>query len=68
MSNDWKRRCAELEVIAENCRNAFEVIPIWALEREEIWMPSEDALWLLKKAKDSIRDYEMRHGKHNNGR
>ena len=62
MSNgDWKKKCAELEEIRERCQAAFELIPIWALEREETWMPSQEAITILKRAKDAIRDYNEAH-------
>lgn len=61
-NGDWKRRCAELEVVTEKCGAAFELIPIWALERGQQWHPSEEAIKLLKLAKDAIRDYNEIHG------
>lgn len=64
-NGDWKKKCAELEEIKERCQAAFELIPIWALERGQNWMPSDEALTLLKRAKDAIRDYNEAH---HNGR
>ena len=63
MSNeDWVRRCAEAEVVIEHVSAAFDIIPIWALEKDnQHWMPSVEALVLLKRAKDSIRDFEAVH-------
>lgn len=57
----WEIRCAQAEKALEDCSAALELIPIWALEREQQWMPSEVALHLLKKAKDSVRDYSIAH-------
>lgn len=62
MSNgDWKRRCADLELEHDMSRALSQLIPIWALERGQNWIPSEDAIRLLKKWKDSIRDYDERY-------
>lgn len=54
-------RCAEAEKALEDCNEAFNVIPIWALERGQTWIPSEVALHLLRKAKDSVTNYGKRH-------
>ena len=54
-------RCAEAEKALEDCAAAFELIPIWALERGQTWIPSEVAIHLLKKAKDSVTAYEKLH-------
>lgn len=54
-------RCAEAEKALEDCSAAFELIPIWALERQQNWMPSETALHLIKKAKDSVTTYGRAH-------
>lgn len=61
-------RCAEAEKALEDCCAAFELIPIWALERGQNWLPSEVAIHLLKKAKDSVTDYSKAHWHSNNGR
>lgn len=61
-------RCAEAEKAIEDCMAAFELIPIWALERGENWFPSETALHLLKKAKDSVTGYARSHWHTGNGR
>lgn len=60
-------RCAEAEKALEDCSAAFELIPIWALERGDNWIPSEVALHLLKKAKDSVTDYGHAHWHGGNG-
>lgn len=54
-------KCAEAERALEDCHAAFELIPIWALERGQNWLPSEVALHLLKKAKDSVTGYGHAH-------
>lgn len=63
----WEIRCAEAELALENCAKAFELIPVWALERQQNWIPSETAIHLIKVAKDSVRDYGYLHWKGNNG-
>jgi hypothetical protein len=54
---ELEHRLLELEEIVEKCSKAFELIPIWALEKGENWFPSEDAIRLLKKAKDGVTEY-----------
>lgn len=54
-------RCAEAEKALEDCNAALELIPLWALERGQTWIPSEVALHLLKKAKDSVVAYSNHH-------
>lgn len=54
-------KCAEAEKALEDCHAAFELIPIWALERQQQWLPSEIALHLIKKAKTSVTDYSRAH-------
>lgn len=54
-------RCAEAEKALEACSAAFELIPIWAIERGQQWIPSEVALHLLKRAKVSVADYGHAH-------
>lgn len=61
-------RCVEAEKALEDCSAAFELIPIWALERGQTWIPSEVCIHLLKKAKDGVTDYSKRHWHTNNGR
>lgn len=61
-------RCAEAEKALEDCNAAFEVIPIWALERGQTWVPSDVAIHLLKKAKDSVTNYAKSHWRNGNGR
>lgn len=63
----WQIRCAQAEKALEDCSAAFELIPIWALEREQNWLPSEVAILLLKKAKDSVRSYSQDHWHTGNG-
>jgi hypothetical protein len=60
-------RCAEAERAMEDCNAAFEIIPIWALERGQTWVPSEVAIHLLRKAKDSITTYTRHHWHTGNG-
>ncbi len=61
-------RCAEAEKALEACNAALELIPIWALERGQTWIPSDVALLLLKKAKDSVTNYAKDHWHNGNGR
>lgn len=63
----YQIRCAEAETALENCSAAFELIPIWALERGQNWLPSDVALHLLKKAKDSVTNYGKAHWHTGNG-
>lgn len=60
-------RCAEAERALEDCNAAFEIIPIWALERGQNWIPSEVAIHLLKKAKGSVISYGNAHWHAGNG-
>ncbi len=57
----WEARCAELERSLLDCAEAFELIPIWALERGQQWMPSDVAMLRLKNAKDGVRNYLDKH-------
>jgi hypothetical protein len=61
-------RCAEAEKALEECCAAFELVPIWALERGQNWIPSEIAVHLLKVAKDSVTRYANHHWHAGNGR
>ena len=54
-------RCTAAEKAVEDCAAAFELIPIWALEKGQTWIPSEVAILLLKKAKDSVTAYSKHH-------
>jgi hypothetical protein len=63
----WQIRCAQAEKALEDCSAAFELIPIWALEREQNWLPSAVALHLLKTAKDSVQNYSTAHWHTGNG-
>lgn len=54
---ELESRVMELEEIVEKCSKAFELIPIWALERGHDWHPSDDCIRLLKKAKDGVTEY-----------
>ena len=58
---EWQRRCAEAELVLEHAAAAFELIPIWALERKQQWMPSAEAIVILKRAKTSINDFAAIH-------
>lgn len=60
-------KCAEAERALEDCHAALELIPLWALERGQNWLPSDIALHLLKKAKDSVTDYGRAHWHTNPG-
>ncbi len=65
---EFQIRCAEAEQALESCNAAFELIPIWALERGQTWIPSDVALLLLKKAKDAVTAYSNNHWRTGNGR
>lgn len=54
-------RAAEAEKALEDCNAAFELIPVGALEAGKTWFPSEVALHLLKKAKDTLTEYARLH-------
>lgn len=54
-------RCGEAERALEDCSAALELLPLWALERGQTWMPSETAIHLLRKAKDSVSGYVRAH-------
>lgn len=57
----WEARCADLEQTLLQCAEAFELIPVWTLERDEIWMPSDVAILRIKNAKDGVRSYLNKH-------
>jgi hypothetical protein len=54
-------KCAEAERALEDCHAAMEIIPIWALERGQNWIPSDTAIHLLKRAKDSVTAFGRAH-------
>lgn len=60
-------RCAEAEKALEECFAALELVPIWALEKGQTWIPSDVAILLLKKAKDSVAAYARHHWHGENG-
>lgn len=60
-NEELTRRCMDAEEALEKCSAAFDLIPIWTLERELHWMPSEVALHVLRKAKDALREFESSH-------
>jgi hypothetical protein len=47
-------RCSEAEKALEDCNAALELIPLRELEQGQTWIPSEVAIRLLKKAKNSV--------------
>lgn len=57
----WEIRCAEAEATLEDVAQAFELIPVGALEAGKTWLPSDVALHLIKRAKDSLNDYASIH-------
>lgn len=63
----YQVRCAQSEKALEDCRAALELVPIWALQRGQTWVPSEVAIHLLKVAKDSVTNYAKAHWKTGNG-
>lgn len=60
-------KCAEAERALEDCHAALELVPIWALEKGQNWLPSDVALLLLRKAKDSVAVYATHHWHTNTG-
>lgn len=54
---ELESRLLELEDLVEKCSQAFDLVPIWALEKGQTWIPSPDAIRLLKRAKDAAQDY-----------
>lgn len=65
---EWEARCAELELIVQDCAAAFELIPINALEKGQTWFPSEVAIRLLSRAKTSVSAYSASHWHSGSGR
>lgn len=61
---DWKSRCIEAEAALEDCSKALELVPIQPLAQGQVWMPSEIAIHLLRRAKDSVTSYVDRHWTH----
>ncbi len=58
---DWQRRCADADIVIENCLAAVSMIPIWALEKNQQWIPSHETIVLLKRMKDSLNDFAAIH-------
>jgi hypothetical protein len=58
---NWKARCLEAEAALEDVSKALELIPIEPLANGQVWMPSEVAIHLLRRAKDSVTGYVARH-------
>lgn len=54
---ELQRRIQELEDIIEKCSQAFDLLPITAIEKGVQWFPSEEAIHRLRRAKDGVRDY-----------
>jgi len=52
-----KLRYTEAEKVIEDCKAALELIPLRELEKGQTWIPSEVALYLFKKAKESVTTY-----------
>lgn len=63
----YQIRCAEAESALEECSAAFELIPLWALEKGQQWIPSEVALHIIRRAKDSVTSYSLAHWHNGNG-
>ena len=51
----------ELESILETCQKFLELIPIEALSKGLVWMPSDVALELGRQAKMSLNRYVYHH-------
>lgn len=52
---------SEAEKVIEDCNAALELIPLRELEQGQTWVPSEVAIYLLKKAKESVSNYIITH-------
>lgn len=50
-------RLFELEDIVEKCSQALNVVPVRSLEKGLTWIPSEEAVRLLRRAQDAALDY-----------
>ena len=59
--NHWKSRTLELEEILEKALAALSLIPIQAIEKGYSWMPSDEALRTLERAKLSVSSYAEAH-------
>lgn len=66
MATPEEIRAADAEKALEDCKAALELIPIWALEKGQTWIPSEVAILLLKKAKGSVANYAKNHWNEDN--
>lgn len=58
---NWKVRALEAEEVIKDASKAFDLIPIGPLSAGQVWVPSDVALYLLKKAKTAVKDYEEHH-------
>lgn len=63
----WEKRCAELEVVLEDCSQALALVPVGALEAGKQWFPSEIAVHLLRRAKESVLIFSQNHWNIGNG-
>lgn len=52
-------RCAEAEKALEDSNTALELIPLRELEQGHTWIPSEIAISILKKAKNSLSVFRI---------
>lgn len=55
--NYWRARCAETEEVLEHCAHALSLIPVNQIALEYTWIPSEHALKIIDRAKESIHHY-----------
>ncbi len=56
-----KAKLVELERVLEDCQKFLELVPLESLSRGVTWYPSELALTLGRRAKDSINLYNQHH-------
>lgn len=56
---ELESRLLELEEIVEKCSQAFDLLPVSSLENGLTWYPSNEAIRLLKRAKDASQEYTL---------
>ena len=61
MSQHYKARCEELEEIMEMCLGALGLVPTDEIRRGYSWLPSEEGLRTIERAKDAAARYLQDH-------
>lgn len=56
-----KAKIVELEAVLEDCQKFLELVPLMAIQKGMQWFPSEDAILLGIRAKDSLEAYKQKH-------